>query len=131
MKRSAAWKRYLITLFIGLFVSLLMLLFRGSFVKVDLLERYKDFSDAFFVSGFLLASIGGLAFVAENGVFDMIKFGVMKAISMILSEKHRAESPRTYYDYLEGKSAKSRAGYGFLIITGAAFLTLSVFFAFM
>ena len=129
--RSAAWKRYLITLLIGAVVSVLILLLRGSFAQTESPELYKDLSDAFFVSGVLLAGIGGLVFVAENGVFDMIRFGVIKVISLIRSEKHRAESPRTYYDYKEEKSGKPSAKYGFLLITGAVFVTLSVFFAFL
>mgnify|MGYP001297131489 CR=1 FL=1 len=131
MKNPVVWKRYLIAVFIGASVSLLILLTRGSFAKDIYSERYKDFSDAFFVPGALLASFGALIFVAQNGVFDMIKFGVLKVVSMMRSEKHRADYPRNYNEYLKNQAAKSRAAYGYLLFTGAVFLALSAIFAFV
>lgn len=131
MKRTGTWKRYVITALIGLVAALLLLLSRGSFAKEIQTERFKDISDAFFVPGVLLVCMGALVFVAENGIFDMLKFGAMKVISMMRSEKSRSEYPKTYYDYLQQQAEKARKGYGFLLICGAAFLLLAVFFAFM
>lgn len=129
--KSAVWKRYLIAIGIGTAISLSILFSRESFGKDILAERYGDFSDAFFVAGVLLAGAGGLVFVANNGIFDMIKFGVAKAVSIIRSEKHRRESPRTYHDYLKIQWAKPRKSYGFLLITGTIYLLLALLFVFM
>ena len=131
MKLSKTCKRYLLAFLIGIAISLLILLSKGTFSKTDILERYKDLSDAFFVSGFMLAGVGGLVFVGNNGVFDMIRFGVSKVVSLIRSEKHRSETARTYYDYLQKKAEKPSASYGFLLVSGSCLLVLSVLFAFM
>ncbi|HPJ02382.1 MAG TPA: DUF3899 domain-containing protein [Candidatus Limiplasma sp.] len=131
MKSLKVWKRYLITFLIGAAETLLMLLVRGSFGKTDILERYRDISDSLFIAGCLLAGMGGLIFVSENGVFNMIKFGVIKVVSMIRSEKHRAETPKTYYDYLQGEAEKPSAKYGYLLMNGLIFITAAVLFAFM
>lgn len=131
MKAGFRFPRYLATAAIALAIILLMLFGRGSFLKTNQLERLNDFSDAFFVSGMLLVSVGGLAFVAGNGIFDMINFGVKKVLLLLRSEKRRAESPRTYYDYVEGKSQNRKSGYGALLIVGAICLGLAVMFLLM
>ena len=129
MNQSGSWKRRLLPPIIGLLLSLFLLLSRDSFSKAVPAERLKDLSDAFFVPGALLACVGALVFVAGNGIFDMVNYGVIKVLSLVRSESHRAAIPRTYYEYVQGKAGRSGAGAGPLLAMGAAFLALSAVFA--
>lgn len=121
-------KRLLLTLTVGALLSLGVLLSRGTFTQLDGQTVIKDLSDAFFVAGALIFSMGALVFVAENGVFDMLSFGVKKVVALVRSEAYRAEQPKTYYDYVERQQAKPRTAYGYLLKAGLAFLAAAILF---
>ncbi|NLE68677.1 MAG: DUF3899 domain-containing protein [Clostridiales bacterium] len=128
MRFTPRFRRYFIGGLIALAMSLLLLWERGTFSQADDIQWLKDLSDAFFVPGVLFAGIGGLIFVAGNGIFDMLNFGVKKVLLLIRSEKHQKAFPRTYYDYLQRKNRRDNKGFGHLLIIGGVFLALSALF---
>jgi hypothetical protein len=69
-----------------------------------------------------------LLFVAGNGIFDMLNFGVMKVLSLVRSDKYRAKQPRTYYDYVSARNVNRRGGYSGLLWVGLIFLLLAAAF---
>ena len=131
MRTASRRKRYVIASLISLGMALALLLERGTFSKTEAAQLWQDLSDAFFVPGVMLTGIGGLVFVAGNGIFDMLNFGVRKVLLLLRSEKHRAAFPRTYYDYLQTKADRSNKGQGFLIVVGGIMLALSGLFVLM
>lgn len=129
MTRGAGLRRFLIAACAGLAVAFLLLLSRGTLRGVPHDQALTDLSDAFMVPGIMLLCVGGMLFVADNGVFDMVRYGVGKVLALARSEKRRAQHPKTYYDYLKSRRAGRREGYSFLIWTGLCFLLLSLAFA--
>ncbi len=119
------WKRYAVTLGIGSGAFLLLMLGRGGFAAADPAGQWRAVSDALFIPGILMTSFGLLLLVADEGVFDMLKFGVMKVFSMIRSEKKRAEMPRTYYDYRVERSEKPKVRISHLVMTGLFMMALA------
>ena len=86
----------------------------------------KAFCDAFFVSGVLITCIGGLVFVSNGGVFDMLAYG-MRTFFESFKKNVTDRKYRTYYDYKESKKDKKR-NFGFLVVVGVAFIVISLVF---
>lgn len=128
MKTTRQRRRYTIAILVGAVMALAVLLARGTFTQTEGRTILKDVSDAFFVPGVLIICLGALLFVGENGIFDMLNFGVKKVVSLVRNEKYRAELPRTYYEYTEQQREKTRSAYGYLFIVGAVFLLAAVIF---
>ncbi len=124
MKKSPL-KRYAIACGIGAGLFLLLMITRGGFTATDPAEQWLAICDALFVPGVLLAMTGLLLFAADGGVFDMLKFGVQKALSVIMTKKRREALPATFYDYKEARAARERMPVAFLLITGAVFIVLA------
>ena len=125
MSNKGRRKQYIIPLLAGVGFAAALLWLRGTLGKTDAQEQLRDVSDAFFVPGVLLVCTGALLFVAGNGIFDMLNFGVMKVLSLVRSEKYRAQQPRTYYDYVSAKNDSRRSGYSGLLWAGLLFLLLA------
>lgn len=128
MRKGSLKRRILITGAIGLLMSLLFLLSKGTFSQTDAAQRYRDLSDACFITGAIMLGVAGLQFVAGNGIFDMINFGVLKVLSLVRSDSYRAEQPRTYYDYLQSKAGRNKGGLAGLLIIGGLFVALALLF---
>ena len=128
MTNKGRRRQYLIPLLVGIGFAVVFLWSRGTLGKTDAQELLRDVSDAFFIPGVLLVCVGGLLFVAGNGIFDMLNFGVMKVLSLVRSDKYRAKQPRTYYDYVSARNANRRGGYSGLLWVGLIFLLLAAAF---
>ena len=79
--------------------------------------------DAFFVSGVLLAGIGGLLFVSSKGVFDLAFYSV-RSLFTITFRKERSESPSEYIE----RKRDERRNWKPQLFTGLIFILLSVVF---
>ena len=123
--KGASWKRYAVVAGIGIAVFLLLTFVQGGFVETDPEIRWRILCDALFVPGILLVSFGLLLFAAGGGVFDMLKFGTIKALSVLMTRKRREMYPKTFFDYKMEREAKERVRTGHLLIVGAVFLVLA------
>ena len=119
------WKRYVISAGIGLALSLLLFGAQGGFAATDPGERWRLVCDALFVPGALFIGIGLMAFVSQNGVFDMIRFGLMKVFSLMFTRKKRDDQPKTFYDYKVLKSQQEPASFGHILWVGLALIFLA------
>lgn len=128
MKPKNRARKYLITSLIGLAIGLAVFIARDGFSLRDQTGVLQAFCDAFFVPGILLASYGALVLCADDGLFDMINYGVLKVIKLVQSEKRRSNFPKTFYDYRKMKSEGRNGGFGYLLITGGAFIALAALF---
>ena len=112
--------RYGIALMIGLVIALPVAAGRGAFAKDDPLLMWQYLSDGCFAAAVALLSAGVLAFVASDGLFDMLGFGVKKVLSLLSRDDSKLSG--TFFEYKLMKQSKRSGGYGFLIIVGALFL---------
>ena len=87
---------------------------------------WRKLCDAFTVPGILMTCTGLLSLVSGHGAFDGITFPVRKAFGQIFSEEKRATMPKTYFDYVEMKRAKSRKRPNYMMFTGLGFLACAV-----
>lgn len=80
-------------------------------------------SDSFFVAGTVLLGVGLLMWVAGEGMFDMLSFGVK--LIWDVAYKHEWES---YRDYKARKAEKPKAKVGYLTWVGAAGILIGAVF---
>lgn len=128
MKPQNRARKYLITSLIGLAIGVGVFAARDGFNLREQTAILQAFCDAFFVPGILLVGYGALVFCADDGLFDMINYGVLKVIKLVQSEKRRSNFPKTFYEYRKMKSESRNSGFGYLLITGCAFIALAVVF---
>ena len=72
---------------------------RGGIAAVSAPAGFGAWSDAFFIAGVFVGGAGLLAFASSDGLFDVIRFGVGKALRIVLGPEKRAAYPKTFYDY--------------------------------
>jgi len=123
--RNTPWKRYLAAAIAGIAVFLVLMITRGGFTAEDPAEKWTIICDALFVPGVLLTALGLLLFASNGGVFDMLRFSVQKALSVMLTKKRRDELPRTFYDYKKEREAKGQTHMGYMLAVGVVFLVLA------
>ena len=123
--KGPSWVRYAVAFGIGLVIFLILAVTRGAFSAEDPAEKWTIICDALFVPGALLTAFGLLFFASNGGVFDMLRFGVTKALSVMLTKKRRDELPHTFYDYKKEREAKGQAHSAYLIIVGLVFIALA------
>lgn len=117
-------RKYIIAAGVGGLLVAGVLGIQGYGDAASVAARYRILCDAFTVPGVALILTGILVWVAGEGLFD----GVSYAARNILRSFTRWGHVR-YYDYLREKKAKRHmGGYGFLFLTGGAFLSVAVVF---
>ena len=128
MKKKRGARRYLIASAIGIAIAVGVFIARGGFEYTETVHVLQAFCDACFVPGILLMGFGALLFCADDGLFDMLNYGVMKVINLTRSEKRRNAFPKTFYDFRKMKSENRNGGFGYLLIVGGVFMALAVMF---
>lgn len=100
---------------------------RGGFGAETPALGYRAWSDAFFIAGVFVGGVGLLAFASADGLFDVIRFGVGKALRVVLSKERRAAYPKTFYDYRLQKRGGAMNGFS-AMAAGAVCLALGGLF---
>ena len=120
-------RRYIVSLAAGLAVGVILFVSRGGLAAQSDAEVYHLLCDAAFVPGILLLSLGLLVFVADDGLFDMFGFTIMRATAVFHSREAREAMPKTYYDYHCMKHQR-KADNRFLLAAGGTCLALALVF---
>lgn len=115
-------KKYLITSGLGLVGAFCIAISRDIFNQTDPSVIYGILSTSFFVPAVLIAGMGGLVFVSNEGAFDGLTYALTSFFDVFRKEKKNKY--QTFYDYKQGKGDRDRS-FGFLLITGAGFFVLT------
>lgn len=115
--------RYLISAAVGLALSCVIMLTQNIFGQTRGSEVFRIMSDSFFAVGVLLAGVGLLLFVSNNGMFDMLAYGIT---TFFVARKKNVKD-RKYKDYYEYKQAKSekKRSCAYLLLVGLAFIGIA------
>ena len=90
-------------------------------------ERYQLLCDALTVPGVLLVCAGALVWVSNLGALDGILYGLRLAFRALIPGK-RLQKEENYQDFVAGRQENRVKGYGFLLITGAVTIAVSLLF---
>lgn len=116
-------RNYLYTLLLGFLMVGVIIWAKDLFSQTELVSIFHILSDAFFVAGILITSFGLLIFSSNEGMFDMMIYGVNAFIDMFRIESRKKY--KTFYDYRESRAGKKIA-FGFMPICGIFFLVIAV-----
>ncbi len=120
--------KYAITVCIGLVICLVVLLVKDIFHQTEIDQVFRFLSDGTGVAGILLACSGGLAYAANEGIFDGIKYSFGLLVSSIRVKRDEVGAKEDYYEYTKRKHEKKKS-YRHLIIVGGCFIIVCVVFA--
>ena len=124
------WRNYAITMLVCLVLAIAVYALRGGFAVVEWEAQAFFLCDAFFIPAALMLCVAALMFVSGDGLFDMISYGVQKALRLVLSEKRQAEYPKTFYEYKKAKWDTARTPIAHLVAAGLTFMALAAMFLF-
>lgn len=118
-----AYKKFFITMLIGVGAVALILWSKDILQQTAPVEIFHILTDAFFVVGTVITCAGLLVFSSNEGSFDMLVYGVKSFLDMF--RKSSMKKYDTFYDYRESRADK-KLKFGFLLICGLMFLTISL-----
>lgn len=103
-----------------------MIYMNGYSTYLPTIIKYRILCDAFTVPGLLTLNVGILVWISTKGGLDALSWAVTNMVfSLIPGMAYKRES---YGDYKERKNANRAKGYGFLMLTGLAFLVIALVF---
>lgn len=83
--------------------------------------------DAFALSGLLGMGFYCLSFIASQGAFDILAYGIQVAFLVTFRPKYRETSfPKTFYDYKVLKNSKKRKPFLAILLISAIFLIVGI-----
>ncbi len=121
------YKRYFITITVGLVMVAIMCFMRG-ILSAEGAMVYHLLSDAFAVPGLFILAAGILVMVSNEGLFNGISYGV-RAVTRALTNRHEPKMEESFYEYNLRKSGQEHIRFGHLIIVGVMFIVISVILA--
>ena len=129
MNTRKSVKPFLITLVISMVISLAVLMARQFFTLDDYFEKMSALSDAFFVPGIVLVGFGVLVMVADEGFFDIFRYGLLK-LTMTLRVQGKADEdmPKDFYEYRVARHGEKKKPQWSIFAVGAIDLLLAVLF---
>jgi hypothetical protein len=119
------YKKYLITILIGLLMTLGILLYRNAFSQTDVSLLYSALCDAFFIAGIMLFLFGLLVMISNEHLFDLTIYGVKKVASLFFNSTGPSTS---FHEYRLIKQEEEKKSFGYIVIIGIVFIAVSLIF---
>lgn len=118
-------RKHVVTALIGLLIALAVTAIQGGFAAGSSTRVAQAMCDGCFVAGALLVCVGLLVFVANDGFFDLMNYGVQKMLHFLISKEHREGFPRTYLEYHELKTGTRKGSMAYILIIGLCWILLA------
>ncbi len=114
-------KKFSITFAIGLVMAALVAWSKELPGQTDPVRIYHILCDSFCVSGVLLAGIGALIFVSNEGAFDGLTYGLRSFAQLFRKREKRVHE--TYFDYT-ARRAKTKFSFSYILLSGLLHLAI-------
>lgn len=95
------------------------------FSEAEAAQKYCLLSDALSIPGYLMLFSGLFIWAMNHGALDGVSYCLKTAVDSLIPGK-RIHKGERYGDYVARKREKPISGYGFLMISGAVALALSI-----
>lgn len=118
--------KYLIVLGAGLLFVLLIAILKKGFSNLLDNTLMQIWCDSFFAVGVVILGVGVLFFASNGGAFDMLAFGIIKALSVF----QKYETKQKYKDYYEYRNAKqeNKRSFSYFMLAGSTLILISLIF---
>ncbi len=120
-------RKYIISVVIGLFTTLGVLLLKNTFIQKDILQFYSDLTDAFFIPGVFFISFGLLILATNEHIFDTVTYGVHAVFNAFRKRENR-KLKRSYIEYRQHREENGKVSFLYLINVGLLFVAISIVF---
>ena len=117
-------KRYFITTAIGLVVTALLYFGRELPQIKDYNMVFYKLSEALFVPGVFIFSLGIMVVVANEGLFHGVTYSA-QALWKALTDRKNPKMDESFYEYRTRKTGEP-GRFGYMLIIGAVFILLSI-----
>lgn len=124
-KRKMIRSRYLYTSLSAVVLLVVIAIGLEVFSQESAYDTIVTICNSFFIVGVVFLGVGGLMFAANEGSFDMIKYGISSVFTML--DPRKMKGHEKFHEYRERMQQKKVEFVHFLII-GAVFLVLSIIF---
>ena len=105
MKKNKTLLYYVITLVVGLVISIPLAYYRGLGTAENTAYACRYLSDGLFVAGVLLTGLGMMVWISTTGFFDIFSYA-FKSLFVLFSPLKKAKEFPHYYEYKCEKDAK-------------------------
>ena len=119
---------YGVALVVGGGIALIFFAVNGLFANdVVSTDIPKILSNGFTFAGVLLAGVGGLIFVSNEGMFNFLNYAVQKLLSRFFHQMKAATE--SYTDFVLDHNAEAKAPFGFLLWPGLLYIVIAIILA--
>ena len=119
-------KKYLTAFAVMGAVTMFVTYMRGLSDAPNAAEKYRILADSFTIPSVVILMVGVLIWVAGEGTFDMLSYGLNRGINSIIPL--RQQTDENFYDYKMRKNKKRIKGYSFLFISGGIYFVPALVF---
>ena len=123
-------KRYVIPSVIAVIVAVAICIKSNIFALETSAEVFTVLSNACAIPGFVMFGIGILIWVADEGLFNGISYGLKTVGRSLSARKGEKIKDEEFYEYNARQRAKNHE-FKHLLIIGGVFVVLSIVFAFL
>jgi hypothetical protein len=125
-----SYKKHLITLGAGLLIALSVAAALGVFKRSEAYLIMKDLSNGFLAASVIIGGVGLLSVVSAGGNFDILTYSLKKFVRILRFKPGKYEKGPGFYEYRSEKAA-TRKPLWFLVIVGAFYFGVSLFFVWL
>ena len=97
-------------------------------------EQYRILAGGFTIPGLLVTGLGLIMVISDTGSLDGVVFGMQTAFRMLTFQILSKNKPETYADFKDRRDEMRQlrklrgGGFGYMLITGGAFLAAAMVF---
>ena len=98
------------------------------------LQQYRILADGFTIPGLLVTGFGVMMIISDTGTLDGVVFGMQQAFRMLTFQFLSKNKPQNYGEFKDRREEMRQlrklrgGGFGYMVITGGAFLAAAVVF---
>ena len=97
-------------------------------------EQYRILADGFTIPGLIITGFGIMMIISDTGTLDGVVFGMQQAFRMLTFQFLSKNKPQNYGEFKDKREEMRRlrrlrgGGFGYIVITGGAFLAAALLF---
>lgn len=122
------WKKYLITLALGLCIAFAIAIFRGVFKQTTSKGVFIVLSEAFSIPGLIMLFGGALIICISAGALRGVGYAFHLLFATHSTSRTKFEERKTYMQYVEEKKANAKPAPKYILYVGLTLTVIALIF---